>query len=302
MKAVLINEYGGPEVLSVGDAPIPAPTPQEVLIRVAAVGTNPADWKWRAGWYVEHVVFKFPHILGYDIAGTIAKDERNQFAPGARVLVKLDSIRQGAYAEWAIAARDAVAILPDAVEFAIGATLPTAGLTGVQMIEDQLNVMPGQRILVTGAAGSVGRFAMYAAKARGADIVAAVRASQRDEAMALGASSVVTLGEEPWRGRDFDGVADTVGGMAVAELCRYLAPNGLIRTVSTTAIPGDGLPAPVVFFGVHDDGPRLAALAAAVAAGRVNVPIVREFPLEEALTVHRLLEAGGLGGKIVMRP
>jgi len=190
----------------------------------------------------------------------------------------------------------------ETLDFAAAAAIPTPGLTGVQLIEEQLDLQPGQRVLITGATGAVGRFAMFAAKARGATVIAAVRASQREEARALGADTVLTLGEEAWDGLPFDRVADTVGGAQVAALCRHVAPDGVIRTTATTPIPPEGLPVAPAGFAVHADAGRLAALAAAVAAGEITVPIARIFPFEEVQQAHRLLEAGGLGGKVILRP
>jgi NADPH:quinone reductase-like Zn-dependent oxidoreductase len=286
-----------------GRRAVPIPAIDELLIRVVAVGTNPADWKWRAGWFANEAPLKFPHVIGYDIAGLVGAGggAGAEYAPGDRVVAKI-GWRQGAYAEWATVPVQAAAKLPDGVDFATAATLPTAGLTGIQMVEEQLDVRPGQRVLITGATGAVGRCAMHAAKMRGAEIVAAVRESQRAVANTLGANTILTLGVEHWSGGAFDRVANTVGGPAVADLCRHVAPGGIIGTVSTTPVPDEHLRLPVVFFNVRSDGAQLARLAAAVAAGDLSIPIAHRLSLDDAVTAHRLLEAGGVGGKIVMHP
>lgn len=300
MKAVMFDAYGGPEKLRIGEIEKPVPGDGQVLVRVAAAGVNPADGKWRAGMFAGFVPLSLPHITGYDVAGTI--DGGGGFAPGTRVLAILPPLRQGGYAEWAVAPLDGVAPVPESLDFATAAAIPTPGLAGAQLIEEQLDVQPGHQLLITGATGAVGRFAMFAAKARGATIVAAVRASRREEARALGADTVLTLGEEDWDGLPFDRVGDTVGGSQVAALCRHVAPDGIIRTASTTPIPSEGLPVEPTTFAVHADSKRLAELAAEVAAGRITVPIAQILPLEEAQQAHRLLEAGGLRGRIILEP
>lgn len=300
MKAVMFDAYGGPEKLRVGACAKPVPGDGEILIRVEAAGVNPADGKWRAGMFAGMVPLTFPHVTGYDVAGVV--EAGDGLAPGTRVVAILPPLRQGGYAEWAIAPAESVAPIPGTLDFDHAAAIPTPGLTGVQLIEEQLDVQPGHRVLVTGATGAVGRFAMFAARARGATVVAAVRAAQRDAAYALGADVVLTLGEEVWDGPAFDRVADTVGGAQVAALCRRVGPHGLIRTAATTPIPSEGLSVEPAGFAVHADASRLAALAVAVASGEIAVPIAQILPLEDAQQAHRLLEAGGLGGKIILRP
>ena len=154
----------------------------------------------------------------------------------------------------------------------------------------------------TGATGAVGRFGLFSARRLGARVVAAVRASHAAEARALGAAQVIVLGEEDWTGAPFDHVFDTVGGPAIASLCRHLVPGGLIRTASTTPINPEGLPSKPVFVPVHQDGRRLRELALDVAAGRIPIPMAGRMPLEQAVRAHHLVEAGGLGGKIILDP
>ena len=155
------------------------------------------------------------------------------------------------------------------------------------------------RLLVTGATGAVGRFAVHAAKARGATVIGAVRDGLKELARAIGADEVIGFDDEV---APVDMVADTVGGAISAPLFRRIAANARIHTVATDAVPAEGLAAPPLFFAVHVDSERLAALARTVADGGVTVSVARTLPFAEAAQAHRLVEAGGLGGKVILIP
>jgi NADPH2:quinone reductase len=300
MKAVLFDRYGGPEVLRLAEAPAPLPLPGEMLIRVRATGVNPADGKWRSGMFDAIAPIGFPHVGGYDVAGEVL--EGDGLPAGTRVVAMVDSFRAGAYAEMTVATADRVAILPDPLDFATGAALPTPGLTGVQLIEEALDVQPGQRVLVTGATGAVGRFAVHAAKARGAIVIAAVRAAARETALKMGVDEVIILDGGDYAGAPFDRIADTIGGGVVAPLCRRAASGAIIRTAATQPIPADGVPVEISFFMVHPDAARLERIARAVAAGEIAVAIADRLPLGQAADAQRRVDAGSTGGKIVLEP
>ena len=298
MRAILIDGYGGPDRLYLGEAPMPVIGPEDVLVRVAAVAVNPADWKWRVGMFERTTRFAFPHILGYDAAGTVMAG--SALPEGTRVVVMLDPLRQGGYAEYVVGEPNRVAVLPDELDFARAAAIPTAGLTGVQLVEESLDVPAGARLLVTGATGAVGRFAVHAAKRRGASVIGAVRASAREDAQAIGVDEVI--GFDDGAAAAVDMVADTVGGPTSAALFRRVASRAVIHTVATDPIPADGLVAPPSFFAVHADADRMARLARDVADDALTVPIARILPFAEAAEAHRLTEAGGQGGKVILTP
>ncbi|MGO9512716.1 MAG: NADP-dependent oxidoreductase [Steroidobacteraceae bacterium] len=304
MRAVVFDDYGAPEVLRLREVDTPSAGAGQILIRIAAAAVNPADVKWRAGMFRGHAPIVFPHILGYDVAGTIESVGAGvtDFARGDRVAAMLDTRSKGGYAEFVAIAAHAAAKIPVDLNFPIAAAIPCAGLTGVQIIEESIQPKRGETVLITGATGAVGRFGLFAAIRRGVRVVAGVRASHAAEALALGAAQVVILGAEDSTGPPFDHVFDTVGGPAVARLCRHLAPGGLIRTAATTPIDPEGLSTQPVFVPLHQDCQGLRALAEDVAAHRIPVPIARRMPLEAAIEAHRLLEAGGLGGKIILEP
>jgi NADPH2:quinone reductase len=300
MRAVTISRYGGIEVLEPGRQPRPIPLPGETLVEIRAAAINPADGKWRAGMFEAFAPLSFPHILGYDVAGVVAGG--TGFPVGTRVAGMLDPFTKGGYAEYVAVSSDRLVAIPDGLSFESAAAVPTAGLTGSQLIERAVDAQPGQHLLLTGAAGAVGRFALHAARLRGATVVAAVRTAQKAEALVLGADAAISLGEEEWSGERFDHVIDTVGGSAVAALCRDLRPGGKIATAATTPIDSEGLSATPTFYTVEMDAERLGRLLATVASGEIAVPIARVLPLEAAAEAQRLTDAGGVSGKIILTP
>jgi NADPH:quinone reductase-like Zn-dependent oxidoreductase len=304
MKVVQFLEYGPPEVLRVAERLIPDIGPSDVKVRIAAIGVNPADVKWRAGMFKDFMPLDLPHVLGYDIAGYVQEIGFgvNNVSLGQRVCAMLDTMKKGAYAEYAVLPASAVVPIPDKLDMTVAAALPTAALTGVQVIEEHIKPSIGQTIMVTGALGAVGRFMVDAARRQGCQVVAAVRESQKAEALGCGASIAIALGSEAWNGALFDHVADTVGGPEVASLCRHASPAARIVTVATRPISAEGLPTQPVFIGVHGDPERLRRLVQAVDDGDIFVPVAKRLPLHHAAEAHRLVEAGGNKGKIILEP
>lgn len=304
MQAVAFQEYGPVDVLRLIDMPRPEAGMDEVVIRVRAAAVNPADAKWRQGMFQAFAPVSFPHVLGYDVAGVIDTIGAGVagFSVGDPVFAMLNSATKGGYAEYAAVPKDSVVRMPESLDFATASALPTAGLTGVQMVEDYANVRAGHRVLITGTAGSVGRFALHAAQERGAHVVAAVRASHCDEMHELGVDDVLVLGTDDWSGEPFDRVIDTVGGAAVATLCRHLTADGGIFTAATTPIPAEGLVTAPVFVVVRQDPVRLARLANSVASGDIYIAIAQKLPLGEFKQAQMLVEQGGNSGKIILEP
>jgi len=301
MQAVVLDDYGPPEALHLAEVDEPEPGSGEIKLAVAAAAINPADVKWRGGMLRQFSELDFPQVLGYDVAGVVCAAGRGvtDFAPGDRVAGMLDHRLKGGYAQYAVVSTAPCARLPDRFDLALAAAIPTPGHTGVQLIERHVDPMPGQRVLVTGACGAVGRFAVYAALRMGVQVVAGVRATQRGLAAELGVDEVIVIGED-YRGAPFDHVADAVGGPDVAALCRHLRAGGRIRTVATTPIDPAGLNSVPEFIALEADAQELARLVTAVANGEVHYAVARRLPPSQAAEAHRLMEAGGLPGKIVL--
>ncbi len=301
MKAVQFDDYGPPEVLHLVEVETPVAGPGQVQLRVAAASVNPADVKWRSGALrsFTSVPLILPHVVGYDVAGTVLSVGAGvtRCKAGDRIVTALP---KDGYAEIAVAEEVSVARLPEGFDFVQAAALPCAALTGVQMVEMAIAPQKGQTVMVTGATGAVGRFALAAALDLGCRVLAAVRPAYFDEARALGAHEVVALGGDGAGMPAFDHVADTVGGADVGKLARHMKPGGKIVTVATTPIAPDGLPVPVTFFAYKREGDRLARIVADIASGKCSMPVVHRLPLAQAAEAHRIFEAGGVGGKIVL--
>lgn len=302
MKASRIHGHGGADALRYEGADDPVPGPGEVLIRVAVAGVNPADHKHRDGMFKDFIQYRFPKILGYDVAGTVVATGEGVAAPapGTRVFALLDPMVAGGYAELVATAASGCAVIPEGLDFETAAGMPCPALTGTQMVEEHLRPRAGDTVLITGATGMVGRFAVRAAKAAGANVVAAVRPAYEGEARALGADEVVALDGREWPGTPFDGVIDTVGGAAATALARATKPGGKILTAATDPLDASLLSSAPAFVAVHPDGARLERLGKDVAAGAVTVPIAARFPLSAAGEAQDMMEKGGARGKIVL--
>src|SRR5260221_8503596 len=173
MKAILVSQYGGPEVMKFGDCPDPSPGPAEVLVRVAATSINPFDMKRRSGEAKAFAPISFPGILGVDVAGTVIScgPDVKGFSAGDRVFGMADQT----YAELCVVKAESLAKIPTGLDLVEAAALPLVTTTGYQLIANGALVQRGQSVLVTGALGNVGRAAVFTAKSLGARVIAGVR-------------------------------------------------------------------------------------------------------------------------------
>src|SRR4051812_26656799 len=212
MKAVLLTGYGDTDKLELAQVPEPRPGPGEVKVHVAGSSVNPVDYKIRRGDLRHAMTLELPAILGRDAAGEVV-----EVGPGVKALEVGDRVMglvQHGYAELVVAPEESFAKLPPEIETAEAAVLPLVGLTGAQLIEEAVAPKPDDLVLITGALGSVGRVAVFAAKRLGARVIAGVRKSQFAQAELLDADIVIAL-DDP---RDvlglppLDGIADTVDG------------------------------------------------------------------------------------------
>jgi NADPH:quinone reductase-like Zn-dependent oxidoreductase len=300
MKAVVMREYGGPEVLKYEDYPDPAPGTGEVLVRVAAASINPIDLLQRSGATRDFFPVQFPGIIGWDLSGTVvtAGSGVSQFLPGDKVFAWAFHT----YAELCVVKADLVAKIPNGIDTVEAAALPLVTLTGTQLISVAAGVQPRQTVLVSGAIGSVGRAAVFTAKEKGARVIAGVRKSQLSEASSLNADQVVALDDDSALSAlaPVDVVANTVRGATAELLFAKVKDGGTYASVTGAPDASKSRPSiRTVAFASKQDPKAMLTMAQAVADRRLSIPISRKLPLKDAREGHIAMEKGA-NGKILL--
>ena len=300
MKAVVVHQYGGPEVLKFEDYPDPVPGPGEVLVRVAATSVNPIDYKRRAGLTKDFYPLKFPGLIGVDMAGTVVKVAPGVegFSAGDRVFAMADNT----YAELCVVKAAALAKVPKGLDLIQAAALPLVTTTGNQLLL-ATGVKAGQTVLVVGAAGNVGRSAVFTAKTRGATVIAGVLKRQivdvqSGDAKTVGADRVVATDDDTAIANlpPLDAVADTVGGRTAEKLIAKVKPGGIYASVVGTPQNAAEYPSvKVVLVFSKFDRKTLEFMAEAVRDGKLVIPISLKLPLSEAAEAQATAEKGGVG-------
>jgi NADPH:quinone reductase-like Zn-dependent oxidoreductase len=302
MKASVIHEYGGPEVLRYEDYPDPVLQPDEVLVRVAAAGVNPVDALERSGETKAWRPVQFPGVLGWDLSGTVEKlgTGVEGYSIGGQVL----AWAYHTYAELCAVKAGLLAGVPQGMNLVDAAALPLVTMTGSQLIYVGADVKPGQTVLVSGAAGSVGRSAVFAAKDRGAVVIAGVLKKQLEAAKILGADRVVALDDPPAVAdlQPVDVVAKMVRGKTAEDLMAKVKPGGTFASV--TGAPANAAKYPqvrTVAFVSKQDTKNLERTVEAVRAGKLTIPIGSRLPLRDAAEAH-VAFAKGSASKILLLP
>ncbi|MGA9099329.1 MAG: NADP-dependent oxidoreductase [Methanotrichaceae archaeon] len=302
MKAIRIYEFGGPDVLKFEDIPMPQLTSSDIRIRVIAAGVNPVDWKMRAGW----MKIPLPITLGMDVAGVVdalGKDV-DSFLLGERIFAKA-SLPHGGYAEYTVVKASQAAQMPRSIGFVEVAAIPTAGLTAWQSIFDVAGLKGGQSILIHGAAGGVGSFAVQFAKWKDAYIIGTASSGNAQFLRSIGADEVIDYKTQRFEDivHDVDVVLDTVGGDTFERSWKVLKPGGFL--VTTVAEVPEGA---AVAHGVgakhilsQADGRELAQIAALMDEQRIKPIVTTVLPLAEARKAHERSESRHARGKIVLR-
>lgn len=296
MKAVVLHEYGGPEKLKYEDWQDPQGGDDQIVVRVTAAGVNPIDWKLRSGMMKTYMPLELPAILGYDFSGVVHSAGRNVkgYAEGDKVFGRAGKT----YAEYLLADLAGLSKIPVGLDPIYAAALPVILNTGEQLVNEAGRVRSGQRVIITGALGSVGRTAVWVAKKLGAHVTAGVRSSQKSAAEELGADAVLALdsrGEIDALG-PVDVVADTIGGAVGNMLLAKVGPRGTF--VSVVGPPTDGKLYPnirVEAFGSHPDAASMHSLAEDIVRGKFKIVVDRKLPLAEAAKAHAEGEKGGIG-------
>jgi NADPH:quinone reductase-like Zn-dependent oxidoreductase len=312
MRAVVMREHGGPEVLELRDVERLTPGSDEVLIRTAAAGLNPVDTQVRSGDWVLEEMGEPPMILGWDVAGTIEEvgDRVSGFAPGDRVfgMPRFPALAR-CDAEYVAAPAKEIAQAPDSLSDEQAGALPLAGLTAWQALVEVAGVGEGDRVLIQAAGGGVGHLAVQIAKARGAYVFGTARADKHDFLRELGVDEPVdyTAGPIAEATSDAHVVVDTVSedDAGLLESLATLRRGGTLVVIAgdlTDAVNDaaglQGKRATEML--VSPDQPGLEALVALAEEGRLRVAIEESFPLERAAQAHERLESGRVSGKLVL--
>ncbi|MFE9045263.1 NADP-dependent oxidoreductase [Streptomyces sp. NPDC007818] len=305
MRAVVVEQWGGPENLVERETERPEPGLNEVLVRVHAAGVNPVDWKTRASGAL--IEWGAVPAVGWDVSGTVEAvgPGVGMFRPGDEVFgMPLFPRQAGGYSEYVVAPARHLAPKPAALTHVEAAALPLAALTAWQALVDTADVRPGERVLVHAAAGGVGHFAVQIAKARGAYVIGTASAAKHDLVRELGADEVIDYREARFEDvvTDVDVVLDGLGGETARRSLTVLREGGRLIT-----LPGpDDVPAAVpdgvraIWVLVEPDHLGLREITALVEQDRLRPVVDTVLPLAEAAKAHELGERGRTTGKIVL--
>ena len=310
MKAVVIRRYGAAEVLQYEDVEQPKIEPTQLLVKVRASSVNPIDWKIRQGMLSLIVGSKFPKILGFDVAGDVVEvgSGVTRFKPGDAIYGST-SFPGGGYAEFAAVPENLAVLKPTNLNYEEAAAVPLAALTALQALRDQGNIKTGQNLLVNGATGGVGIFAVQIAKALGAVVTGVCSTKNLDLVKSLGADRVIDYTQQDFTEdtAQYDIIFDAVGKRSLSETKRVLKPNGVYITtvpspkvsleiVLTAFLPGQK----AKFLFEKPNVKDLLFLKELIEAGKIRVVIARTYPLQELAAAHAYSETGRAVGKIAL--
>lgn len=307
MRALHYNEFGGPDVMTVGEVPDPHIGPDTMLVKVVAAGINPVDYKVREGYLAGLIDTIFPAVPGWDVAGVVVSPglDTPEFAAGDEVLAyaRADVVHSGTLAELVAVPVRTATRKPAAVSFEDAAALPLTGLTALQSIR-RSGLREGDTVLVHAAAGGVGAFATQLAVLAGARVVGTAGPANHEFLRSLGAEPVaygegLAAAARAVAPDGFDVVLDYVGGAALDVTPDLLRPGGSVVSIA------DGRAASEFggqYVWVRPDRDDLAELAGLVADGRLRVHVSAVYDLEHAVDAYRALESGHTRGKIVVTP
>ena len=314
MKAIAYHKYGSPDVLELIEVEKPTPKDDEVLVKVHAAATNPLDWHFMRATpffmrFISGLLKPKNKILGADIAGQVEAVgfDVKQFQAGDEVY---GDISRGGFAEYVCVTQDKLVPKPANLSFDAAAAVPVAGLTALQCLRDQGQIQPGQKVLINGASGGVGTFAVQIAKSFGAEVTGVCSTRNVDMVRSIGADQVIDYTSEDFaqNGELYDLILDNVGNRSLSDIKRVLGPNGtyLLNAYSPSLMlrlmlkPGNGgqtMRNSAVAKAIQSD---LEFLTELLEAGKVESVIDRVYGLSEVAEAIRYLEGGHARGKVVI--
>ncbi len=310
MKAVRYHSYGGSDVLVYEEADRPVAGPGQVVVQVAGAAFNPLDVAIRGGYVQQEFPVTFPHIPNFDVAGVITEvgEGVSGWNAGDAVVAYLPVTAPGAAAEYAAVPAEALAAAPRAVELADAAALPSAGLTAWQSLFEHAGLKEGQSILINGAGGAVGRYAVQLAKEAGAIVTATASAGSADRIRSYGADRIIDYTATPLpqaaAGQQFDAVLNLVrtGTEETVRLAGLAVDGGAFVSTTFPDFDDAGRGVRVVSVFSRSDAAQLAELVRRVDAGDLKIDVAGRRPLTELADVHDEAVAGTLAGKTVLIP
>jgi NADPH:quinone reductase-like Zn-dependent oxidoreductase len=304
MKAILIEEFGGPEIMIPRDVPDPVASAGEIVVAIHAVSINPTDWKTRAGLRASASIL--PFIPGCDFSGVVAEVGSGvaDFSPGDEVFGVTPQGGGGTYAEAVAIDAALVAPKPKSLTHVEAAALALVGLTALVSVEDTAVIQAGETILIQGGAGGVGGFAVQCAKHAGANVFATCSGRNVDYVLGLGADAAINYEEEDFTETvpPCDIVFDTVGGAVQGRSFSVLKPGGRLVYIARGS---EGAPPPPDHIQMlrpraDRDRAHMERIIELVREGAVTPPEITEMPLADVPRAHELSATGHVRGKIVL--
>ena len=307
MKAVVIHEYGGPEVLKYEDVPQSKPKQGELLIRVIAAGVNPVDGMIRSGMFDKEGHRAFPIILGGDISGVVEKigSKVTKFKSGDPVFAYVSLDNSGGYAQYALVTEREAAPKPKSLTYIEAAAVPIVALTAWQALIDTAKLKAGQTVLIHGGSGGVGSFAIQIAKAHGAKVIATASTANQELLKQLGADVAIDYTKQNFENiaKEVDVVLDSIGKDTLARSYGVVKKGGII--VSLVARPD---PAELEKHGIRGEAldvdpnsDELSEIGKLIDEKKINVIVSQTFPLSEARKAQEQVATGHTRGKIVLK-
>ena len=331
MKALVFKRYGGPEQITFTDIPRPVIKPDEILVRIHAVGLNPIDNAIPKGTFKPFLKFQLPATLGSDLAGVVVEvgSRVTRFKPGDAVFASIFDLGTGALAEFAVVPENAAALKPANLDFVQAASIPMVGLTSWQALKERAKLKPGQKVFIPAGAGGIGTFAIQLAKHLGAKVATTTSGGNADFVRSLGADEVIDYKKQEFQNvlQDYDAVLGTVRGDSIEKSLQILKPRSkvvsligppdaafgrtrnmnslmlfvlwlLSRKVHHLAKKRD---VEYSFLFVHPDGGQLTEIGILLEAGSLRPVIDKVFPFDQAKEALAYLDKGRAKGKVVVQ-
>jgi len=306
MKAVYLAKKGGPESLIAGEILRPSPELRQVLVKVRATAIMPTEVQWPVTFQTQSGGPRpFPVVLGHEFSGVIAErgPDVSGFQAGEEVFGLNDWFTNGAEAEYCVVEETGLARKPKSLGHAEAAVVPISALTAWQGLFEKGNLQRGQRVLIHGAAGNVGMFAVQLARWRGARVIVTASSGNMDFVRALGADQVIDYHKTPFEDVicDVEVVFDPVGGETLERSWKVLKPGGRVVTVATASEQSSESRVRDAFMIVRADGSQLGQIAGMIDAGQLRVFLEQTFDLAAAREAYARADQHGKRGKVALR-